>query len=241
MKIRTTLTLQYAGITAAVFFAFVIAVYYVSEHSRSNAFFRNLQSEAITKAHLFLNNQVDAKTMQSIYLNNQKFINEVEVAVYTTDFKILYHDALQNDIVKETPEMVKRILKRKNISFYVDEYQAIGLVYPFEGQDYIVTAAAYDGYGYANRDALRNMLILLFIGGLTMLVIVGYPLPKHLKAYTQYRERSGENHRFTYRQKTASEKRTGRTRRTEYYIQCTAGTFGEVLQFAKDVCQQCIS
>ena len=83
MKIRTTLTLQYAGLTAAVFFIFVIAVYYVSEHSRSNAFFRNLQSEAITKAHLFLKNQVDAQTMQSIYLNNQKFIDEVEVAVYT--------------------------------------------------------------------------------------------------------------------------------------------------------------
>ena len=66
MKIRTTLTLQYAGLTAAVFFVFVMAVYYVSEHSRSNAFFRNLQSEAITKAHLFLKNQVDAKTMQSI-------------------------------------------------------------------------------------------------------------------------------------------------------------------------------
>ena len=49
MKIRTTLTLQYAGLTAAVFFVFVMAVYYVSEHSRSNAFFRNLQSEAITK------------------------------------------------------------------------------------------------------------------------------------------------------------------------------------------------
>ena len=178
MKIKTTLTLQYAGLTAAVFFVFVIAVYYVSEHSRSNAFFRNLQSEAITKAHLFLNNQVDAKTMQSIYLNNQKFINEVEVAVYTTDFKILYHDALQNDIIKETPEMVERILKRKNISFYVDEYQAIGLVYPFEGKDYIVTAAAYDGYGYANRDALRNMLILLFIGGLTVLAIVGYILSR---------------------------------------------------------------
>ena len=48
------MTLQYAGLTAAVFFVFVMAVYYVSEHSRSNAFFRNLQSEAITKAHLFL-------------------------------------------------------------------------------------------------------------------------------------------------------------------------------------------
>lgn len=174
MKIRTMLTLQYAGLTAAVFLVFVIAVYYVSEHSRSNAFFRNLQSEAITKAHLFLNNQVDAATMQSIYLNNRQFINEVEVAVYTPDFRILYHDALQNDIIKETPEMVTRILKRKTINFYVNEYQAVGLVYTFEGKEYIVTAAAYDGYGYANRDALRNMLILLFIGGLTILAVVGY-------------------------------------------------------------------
>ena len=74
--------------------------------------------------------------------------------------------------------MIKRILQRKNINFYVDEYQAIGLVYPFEGKDYVVTAAAYDGYGYANRDALRNMLILLFIGGLSVLVVVGYILSR---------------------------------------------------------------
>ena len=42
----------------------------------------------------------------------------------------------------------------------------------------MVTAAAYDGYGYANRDALRNMLILLFIGGLSVLVVVGYILSR---------------------------------------------------------------
>lgn len=99
MKIRTALTLRYTCITAAVFLVFITAIYYVSEHSRSNAFFRNLKSEAITKAHLFLNNQVDAETMQSIYLNNKKFIDEVEVAVYDTDFRMLYHDALQNDII----------------------------------------------------------------------------------------------------------------------------------------------
>lgn len=178
MKIRTKLTLQYAGLTAAVFLIFVTAVYYVSEHSRSNAFFRHLQSEAITKAHLFLNNQVDAQTMQSIYLNNQNFINEVEVAVYTPDSQILYHDALQNDIIKETPEMIQRILKKKEINFYNNQYQAIGFVYSFKGKEYIVTAAAFDGYGYANRDTLRDMLILLCLGGLTVLVIIGYVLSR---------------------------------------------------------------
>ena len=145
MKIRTALTLRYTCITAAVFLVFITAIYYVSEHSRSNAFFRNLKSEAITKAHLFLNNQVDAETMQSIYLNNKKFIDEVEVAVYDTDFRMLYHDALQNDIIKETPEMIERILQKKEIDFYIEDYQGVGIIYTFEGKDYIVTAAAYDG------------------------------------------------------------------------------------------------
>ena len=104
MKIRSSLTLRYTLITAAVLLCFSLTVYYLSEHSRSNTFFRNLRSEAVTKANLFLSNKVDAHTMQSIYLNNKEFIDEVEVAVYNPEFEILYHDALQNDIVKETPD-----------------------------------------------------------------------------------------------------------------------------------------
>ena len=164
MKIRTALTLRYTCITAAVFLVFITAIYYVSEHSRSNAFFRNLKSEAITKAHLFLNNQVDAETMQSIYLNNKKFIDEVEVAVY--------------DIIKETPKMIERILQKKEIDFYIEDYQGVGIIYTFGGKDYIVTAAAYDGYGYAKREILKETLALLLFSGLTVLIIVGYLLAR---------------------------------------------------------------
>lgn len=111
MKIRTSLTLKYTSITATIFLLCTVLVYFVSEHTRDETFFRNLKSEAITKANLFLANQVDAKTMQSVYLNNQKFINEVEVAVYTTHFDMLYHDAVHNDIVKETQGMINEILQ----------------------------------------------------------------------------------------------------------------------------------
>ena len=101
MKIRTALTLRYTCITAAVFLVFITAIYYVSEHSRSNAFFRNLKSEAITKAHLFLNNQVDAETMQSIYLNNKKFIDEVEV------YALIDKDGILNEKESPTDEIEK--------------------------------------------------------------------------------------------------------------------------------------
>lgn len=142
MKIRTALTLKYTCITATIFLLCMVLIYLVSEHTRDQTFFRNLKSEGITKANLFLAGQVDAKTMQSVYLNNRKFINEVEVAVYTTDFHMLYHDAIHNDIVKETEGMIKEIIQKKEIEFHIGKYQGIGMVFQYKGKDYIVTAAA---------------------------------------------------------------------------------------------------
>ncbi len=178
MKIRTALTLKNTGVTATVFLLCMAMIYLVSDHTRSKTFYHDLKSEAVTKAHLFLQNQVDARTMQSIYLNNKKFINEVEVAIYTTDFRMLYHDAIQNDIIKENREMIDRILREKEIEFYVDKYQGIGMFYSFDGKDYIVTAAAYDGYGYDNLFELRDTLLVLFVIGLSLLFVSGYILAR---------------------------------------------------------------
>lgn len=178
MKIRTKLTWQNTGVTAAVFLFCMCLIYLLSEQARSRTFFHDLKSEALTKAHLYLQNQVDAQTMQSIYLNNRKFINEVEVAVYTTDFRMLYHDAIQSDIIKEDRNMINDILRRKEIEFYIGRYQGIGMLYPFGGKEYIVTAAAYDGYGYNNLYELQQTLLILFVVGLTLLFLAGYFLAR---------------------------------------------------------------
>lgn len=178
MKIRTKLTIRYTGITAAIFLLSMLFIYFFSEHSRSETFFRNLRKEAVTKAHLFLNNKVDAKTMQSIYLNNRNFIDEVEVAVYDTRFDMLYHDASQIDIIKENKEMIHRIVNKKKIEFYLGDYQAIGMLYTLNGNDYVITAAAYDGYGYANQRELEKILIAISFIGLSILIIIGYVLAR---------------------------------------------------------------
>ncbi len=178
MKIRTRLTLRYSSVTAAVLLLLVLFIYLFSEHNRSNEFFRDLKKEAITKAHLFLESRVDAEIMQSIYLNNREFIDEVEVAIYDPDFHLLYHDAMQIDIVKETPEMIRRIVEEKSIEFYQEDYQAVGLLYTFNDQPYILTAAAYDGYGRAKQASLRTMLSILCVIGLCLVVVVGYVLSR---------------------------------------------------------------
>lgn len=176
MKIRTKLTTQYALLTAVIYLLTMWGIYLFSEQGRSASFYRNLKREAVTKAHLFLTGKVLPSTMQSVYENNKNFIDEVEVAVYKQPFIMLYHDEIKNDIVKETSGMIQDIVTRKSIEFNEGHYQAIGMLYNFEGTDYIVTAAAYDGFGYANLKSLRNILVFFSCLGLTIIWVVGYLL-----------------------------------------------------------------
>ena len=159
---------------SVVLVASLIIIYVVCDRARHESFQGTLRSEAITKANLFLENKVDVSTMQHIYLNNTQFINEVEVAVYTRNFEMLYHDAAEHDIVKETSEMIRQICEKGEMSIEVNKgYQAVGILYK---DKYVVTAAARDGYGEANMVALRNTLLLIFLVSIVLMTIVGYIL-----------------------------------------------------------------
>lgn len=151
----------------------ILVVYLFSKQNREKEFFRNLTREAVTKANLFLSRSVDARTMQSIYHNNRKFIDEVEVAVYTTDFQLLYHDAQDIDIIKETPELIRKTIQHKKLEFYEGDYQGIAMIYSYAEVDYVISAAAYDGYGYTKLNHLASLLIVLWFLGLVLILIFG--------------------------------------------------------------------
>ena len=182
---RILLTLKYTAVMSAVMVVALIIIYIMSDGARRATFRDTLRSEAITKANLFLENRVDAGTMQHIYLNNTQFINEVEVAVYTPDFKMLYHDAAEHDIVKETPEMIRQIYEKGEMEIRVkDGYQAVGILYSPSlltgggkgGGSFIVTAAAHDGNGEANMHSLLVLLISIFLVSILLMLAVGYYL-----------------------------------------------------------------
>ena len=182
MKIRNILALRFTSATAIVLLIILGSIYFFSEQSRYKEFYRDLKREAITKANLFLDNRVDAKTMQSIYLNNREFINEVEVAIYSKEGKLLYHDAIEIDIVKETTSMIQQIIENKELKFNENKYEAVGLVYSFNNKDYIITAAAYDGYGHSKQASLQLILLISAFIGLGLLLILGYIFAKNALA-----------------------------------------------------------
>lgn len=89
-------------------------------------------------------------------------------------------------MVKETPKMIKEIFQKKEINFYQDEWQVVGLNYEYNGQTYIVTAAAYNLYDYNKLNNLLWTIIIGLIIGILIIFIAGSLKKKSISAYCRY-------------------------------------------------------
>ncbi len=174
MKIGTRLTLLFTFITSSILLVFSMIVYLSAYENREKEFYALLKQEAITKANLFFDAKVDVQVLQDIYRLNREVINEVEVAIYDTAFNLLYHDAHDIDFVKETREMMDEIIEKGEIRFFQDAWQVIGLQYFHDGRLFIVTSAAFDGYGYNKLFSLRKTILLVLLSSIIITLAAGY-------------------------------------------------------------------
>ena len=173
MTITNRLSLLFTFLTASIVLVFAVIIYLSGEKSRERAFYKSLNKEAITKANLFFKAKIDTQTLQAIYTNNRSIINEVEVAIYDDSFNLLYHDDVDIDIVKENKKMLHSVLKKKEIRFYLDKWQAIGLKYEYQNKNYIIMAAAYDQNGYHSSDSIKRTILILFFSSILFIYIMG--------------------------------------------------------------------
>lgn len=173
MKIRSKLSILFTVLTAAILLVFAALVYYSAYQSRETEFFKRLHQETITKAKLFFEAKVDAHTLQTIYKNNRETLSEVQVAIYDTSFNLLYHDAAEIDEVKETKQMINRIRTKKYIRFYQKDWQVVGLLFPYQGKNYVLTASAYDDYGYSKLRHLSETIWLVFFCSIILIYGAG--------------------------------------------------------------------
>ncbi|MFD2034294.1 ATP-binding protein [Belliella marina] len=173
MNIQQRITFLFTAVSAGILALFMAVVYFSASQNRANEFYNILEKEAITKANLLLETQLDAETLQTIYKNNREILYEVEAAIYDDNMSLIYHDAVSIDFVKETPEMLAEILKKGKIQFVQKEWQVVGIVYNFDGKPFIVTAAAFDGYGFSKLKNLQTTMLLAFFSGLLLIFVTG--------------------------------------------------------------------
>ncbi|MES2519016.1 MAG: HAMP domain-containing sensor histidine kinase [Bacteroidota bacterium] len=173
MKIREKLSLLFTILTAAILMIFAALIYYSAHQNREIEFYNRLKKEAVTKANLFFTAKVNAQTLQTIYKNNRETINEVEVAIYDTNFNLLYHDAQDIDVVKETPQMIDKIQKRQTVNFYQNDWQVVGILFPFEQKKYVVVATAYDQFGYRKLQNMNDTILIIFVCSIAFIYMAG--------------------------------------------------------------------
>lgn len=154
--------------------AFAVFIYGFSAGNREDEYYDHLKREAITKANMLLDARVPAAVLQLIYKNANNDLFEEEVAIYDTAFHLQYHDAVEIDKVKETPEMIHGIIRQREIRFNQGTLQVVGFLYEHHGRHYVITAAATDEYGLQRLQGLKYSLIFSYIGIIGLTVIAGY-------------------------------------------------------------------
>lgn len=173
MKIRTRLTLIFTLLFAFLLIGFALFIYYSSAQTREDEYYKRLHQQAITKANLLLDARVAPGVLQLIYRNSPNSLFQEEVAIYDTSFHLLYHDAVDIDKIKETYSMIREIVQKGEIRFGQGSLQAVGLLYPHNGRDYVITAAAIDEYGLVKLKNLKITLIISTTVCLLLTVLAG--------------------------------------------------------------------
>ncbi len=167
------MSLLFTATCGLLLLLFALVIYFAAANDREATFFDYIKTEAVTKAELLLSGNIDPEILQTIYRQNREHLSEVEIAIYDPDFNLLYHDAIDIDIVQETEEMIDEILELGSIEFRQNGWQVIGVHYRHNEQDYVVTGAGFDRMGYEKLTLLRNTLIKASVLGLILVYFLG--------------------------------------------------------------------
>ena len=165
MKIRLKLTLLFTLLFAVLLLIFGLVTYFSYAENREDYFFKRLEQRATTQANLLLDAGIAPQVLQLIYKNVPY---KEEVAIYDTSFHLIYHDGPSVDRVKETPEMIHRIVQKGAINFYINRHQVVGFLYQHKGKAYVITAAAEDVVGF---NKLQNLLLTLLSGYIIAIIL----------------------------------------------------------------------
>ncbi|WP_134088190.1 ATP-binding protein [Olivibacter sp. XZL3] len=173
MKIRNKLTLLYSLLSAGVLLVFALIFYLSLANDQKDEFYNQIKQHAITKVYFLFDLNIKPEVLQTIYANNTLRVINEEVAIYDEWHRLIYHDAENKDIVKETPQLLDAIVKNKEIRYKYNKYHVTAFTLQHGNKSYIITAAAIDRYGQEKLDTILEYLAIAFCLSLLLIVIAG--------------------------------------------------------------------
>lgn len=173
MNIRTKLTLRFTAIVATMLFFFCLAIYFLSEDYRREEFYSRLESRGITTARLLVTvKEVDNDLLRIIDRNSINALFQEKVLVFNRNNKLVY-SSLDDLNVPYSLDLLKEIRRKRKVEYVENDSENIGIVYASDEGEYVVISSAFDRYGRAKLQNLRNVLLTGFFVSMLVIFLTG--------------------------------------------------------------------
>lgn len=159
MKIRARISLTFLITVAANLVVFSFVIYFISEYFRQRDFYNRLADKATTTASLLIEeDEINSTILQLIERKNLTSLPEEHIIIYNQQNKIIYASANTAGEIADRKDLLTRVRERKQLYLRRNKREIVGIAYPYQNQEYIIIASAYDEYGLIEMAHLRKIL-----------------------------------------------------------------------------------
>lgn len=177
MKIRSRLTLQFAGIFALILTLFSLVIYYFTSLYRQDDFYERIVRRAhILAAYVLEADEVDAGTRRKNEIDYYHELPYEAVRVYRTDGKLLFSN--NQGVLKVDKGLLERVQREKMVMVEQNVRQIVGMYYPDNQGNFVVIASSVDAYSLRKLQHLKIILIVGFLGSLVIVLLAGWAFAK---------------------------------------------------------------
>ncbi len=176
MPVRLRITLLFSLLVFIILGVVCGSIYFFSYKSRIKAIEKRLTNRAITTARLLsqtgyfdrrMVGRIDSLTTLALTNKSVQAFNNLNQRIYD------YSDA-PGDTLHITTEMLEDARAKSSYYFTQAGKEAIAYNYASENSEIVIICGAKDVDGETNLAHLKNILLLSFIGGITIALLGGY-------------------------------------------------------------------
>jgi signal transduction histidine kinase len=174
MQIRTKLAIVFSAIVTILVGVFFLLIYISSSVYREDEYKERLKAKVFSVVDIGIQNQYLDSAMLKVYARNQRdnLVNE-HLMIFDEHSHPLY--VLKNPgLIDFSPSFFSLIRTNKEGFVSNANYEMYGIMTRESGRNVFVVCAAWDRWGYSKLQNLRNNILFLYLGTITVVIVAGY-------------------------------------------------------------------
>jgi signal transduction histidine kinase len=174
MQIRTKLAIVFSAIVTILVGVFFLLIYISSSVYREDEYKERLKAKVFSVVDIGIQNQYLDSAMLKVYARNQRdnLVNE-HLMIFDEHSHPLY--VLKNPgLIDFSPSFFSLIRTNKEGFVSNANYEMYGIMTRESGRNVFIVCAAWDRWGYSKLQNLRNNILFLYLGTITVVIVAGY-------------------------------------------------------------------